>query len=103
MAAISDGTWLGGLARRSSEGFELLDDVFSFNHLSEDNMFAVQPLGLDSCDEELGSIRVGTGVGHGKEVWTNVLLFEVLVGELLSVDGFSAGSVTASEVAALKK
>ena len=38
--------------------------------LSEDNVAAVEPRGLDSRDEELRSVGVGAGVGHAQVSWT---------------------------------
>lgn len=42
--------------------------------------------GDDGGDEELGSVGVATGVGHGQETLLGVLELEVLIGELLAVD-----------------
>ena len=39
------------------------------------------------CDEELGAVGVLAGVGHGQPARAVVLQLEVLVGELLAVDG----------------
>jgi len=49
-------------------------------------MFAVQPVSLDGCYEELGPVSVGPGVGHGEEAWRAVLHQEVLIVELGAVD-----------------
>ena len=49
-------------------------------------MFAVQPVSLDGCYEELGPVSVGAGVGHGEEAWGAVLHKEVLIVELGAVD-----------------
>lgn len=48
------------------------------------------------------SLRVGAGVGHGKQTGLVVLQLEVLVGELLAVDGLATGAVATSEVTTLK-
>lgn len=61
------------------------------------------PLGLGSADEELGTICVGASVGHGQDARACVLQDEVLIGELLPIDGFAAGAVVAREVATLQK
>jgi hypothetical protein len=47
----------------------------------------VQPRGDDGGDEELGSVGVGSSVGHGEQEGLVVPELEVLVGELVSVDG----------------
>lgn len=61
-------------------------------------MAAVQPRGDDGGDEELGTVGVGAGVGHGQEEWAAVLALEVLVGELLAVDGLAASTLLPSVV-----
>jgi hypothetical protein len=61
--------------------------------LAEDNVLAVQPGCNDSCDEELGAVRVWACVGHGEESWLGVLDLEVLVLELLAVNGLSTGAL----------
>jgi hypothetical protein len=42
-----------------------------------------------------------SGVGHGKNALALVLELEVFVGELVSVDGFSSGTVVVGEITAL--
>ena len=49
----------------------------------------------------LGSVGVGTGISHGQNARTSVGQLEVLVGELLSVDGLPAGAVEVGEVSTL--
>lgn len=75
-------------------------------------MLAIKPAGLDGGDEELGAVtiegllagdellwvlrrglRVGTSVGHGEKTRALVADLEVLVGELLTVDGLSTGTL----------
>jgi hypothetical protein len=41
----------------------------------------------------VGDVRVGTSVGHGEEAGASVLQLEVLIGELLTVDGLAAGAL----------
>lgn len=53
------------------------------------------------ADEELGPVGVWSGVGHGQGAGAVVLQGEVLVGELVAVDGLSTGSIVVGEVAAL--
>ena len=64
-------------------------------------MLAVEPRGLDGAEEELRAVGVGAGVGHGQDAGAGVLEVEVLVGELVPVDGLAAGAVVVGEVAAL--
>ena len=63
-------------------------------------MLAVEPGGLGRADEELGAVGVGSGVGHGEDAGAGVLEAEVLVLELVAVDGLAAGAVVVGEVTA---
>lgn len=38
-------------------------------------------------------LRVGAGVGHGQQTGAVVLQLEVLIGELLAVDGLATGTL----------
>ena len=62
-------------------------------HLPEDNVARVEPGGDDGGDEELAAIGVGAGVGHAEHEGLVVREFEVLVRELLAVDGLAAGAL----------
>ena len=55
-------------------------------------MLAVEPGGLLGGDEELGSVGVLARVGHRQPAGAEMLQLEVLIGELLTVDGATAGS-----------
>lgn len=48
-------------------------------------------------DEELRAVGVSAGVGHREQTRLCVLLVEVLVSELLSVDGLATSSVLSSD------
>lgn len=48
-----------------------------------------------------GSLRVGASVGHGQQVGLAVLLLEVLVGELLAVDGLATGALSRCQLKCL--
>lgn len=75
-------------------------------------MLAIEPRGLDGADEELRAVGAGTvdtllvrcreyrgkggdlpGVGHGEDTGASVRQVEVLVLELLAVDGLAAGAL----------
>jgi hypothetical protein len=57
-------------------------------------VLVVQPRGDDGGDEELGSIGVGSSVGHGEQEGLVVPQLEVLIGELVSVDGLWVSETT---------
>ena len=101
MTTVGDDDRLGGPAGAGSDLLYLLDDVHPLDDLSEHDVLSVEPLRLRRADEELRSVGSGTGVRHGEDAGTSVLLQEVLVGELGAVDRLASGAVSGGEVAAL--
>lgn len=107
--AVLDSTGLG------AGGLEGADDPHRLlvSDLAEDDVAAVEPRRDDGGDEELGAVaagdsvsielahywqgradlRVGASVGHGEQTGADVLLLEVLIGELLTVDGLATGAL----------
>ena len=51
--------------------------------------------------DQAKNLRVGTGVGHGQETRTSVLVDKVLVGKLLAVDGFATSALFSSAISTL--
>ena len=99
LSTVSDGDLLGGLARLAAVALDRLDDVHALHNLSEDHMALVQPGRLHGADEELRAVGVGSGVGHAQDSGSGVLQREVLILELVAVDGLSASAVVVGEVA----
>ena len=60
---------------------------------TEDDVRVIEPRGDDGGDEELGAVGVLASVGHGKKEGLGVLQREVLVGELLTVDGLATSAL----------
>jgi len=89
------------LSRLGSIGFNLLDNVHSFGNLSEDNVLSIEPSSLDSSQEELGPISVGSSISHGQDSWSSMLEGEVLISKLLTIDGLSTSSIVFGEVSSL--
>jgi hypothetical protein len=87
-----------------TESLDLLHDLHGLliGNLTEDDVLAIEPRGDNGGDEELGAVGVGTSVGHGEETGLVVLVDEVLIGELLTVDGATTGTVVAGEVTTLE-
>ena len=79
----------------------LLNDIHALNDLSENDVFAVQPGGFSGTDKELAAVGVGSSVGHAEDSGSGVLQLEVLVLELVTVDGLASSSVVVGEVTAL--
>lgn len=101
MTRIGDHNRLRGLAGARSNLLDVLHNIQSLDNLTEHDVLPVEPLSLGSADEELRSVGSGTGVCHGQDSWTGVLLDEVLVSELGTVDRFSSGAVPGGEVTSL--
>jgi len=64
-------------------------------------VFAIQPTGLGGAEEELASVGVGAGIGHGENSRSGVLPDEVFIGEFVTVNGLAPGAVASGEVTAL--
>lgn len=75
--------------------------MLTINNGTEYDMFTIEPGGLNGRDEELGSIGVGSSVGHGHDTGSGVLEGEVLILKFAAVDGFSTGAVVVGEVTTL--
>ena len=77
-------------------------------------MLAIQPASHDSGNEELRAVaanfvsvaqrsgdqcclRVGASVGHGQQTGLLVLELEVLISELLAVDGLATSALNSNE------
>lgn len=101
MTTIGDGDFLRRLSGLRSQSLNLFHDVHALNDGTEDDVPVVQPGSLDGSDEELGTVGVGSGVGHRHHTRSGVLQGEVLVLELVAVDGLATGAVVVGEVATL--
>ena len=102
LSAIDDNDWLLGLV--VSVDWVSLDGVENFkaiNALAEDDVGTVEMRGIDEAKEELGAVGSWASVGHGEDAATCVLVDEVLVLELTTVDGCATSAVHGSEVSAL--
>jgi len=64
-------------------------------------MAAIQPLGLYSCDEELGAIGVFASIGHAHPPRTLMLQLEILIRKFVTINTFTSCAITPSEVAPL--
>jgi len=102
LAAVGDDHSLAGITVGGrADSFHRLNDLIAAHDLAEDNVLAIEPRGISSADEELASIGVGSSIGHGKGASATVLSPEVLVLELVPVDGLATPAVAKSEVTAL--
>lgn len=56
---------------------------------------------LYSGNKELRTIRVLSSISHRKKSGSSVLQLEVLIGELLTIDGLTSSSISIREISAL--
>jgi hypothetical protein len=89
---------LGLTARVGTVTLNLLDEVGTLGNLTEDDVLAIEPRGDNGGDEELGSVSARASVGHGQKERSVVTELEVLVGELVTVDRLSTGTVVVGEL-----
>ena len=75
----------------------LHDNVHAADDLSEYNMFTIQPRGLRGREEKLRPVGVWPGVRHGQAA-LEMLDFEVLIREFLSIHRLSSGAIMIREV-----
>ena len=102
LAGFGDLDCLGRLvARPLGHIFNLVHNVVALENFAEDDMTPIEPAGHDGGNEELGAVGVLASVGHAQQTLLGVLQLEVLIGELLAVDGFPACAISSSEVASL--
>lgn len=85
-----------------SKRFNLLDDFLTVGNLTKDSVLSVQPGSHNSGDEELGTVGVSSGIGHGQQEWLVVLQLEVLIIKLSTVDGFTTSTISSGEVTTLE-
>ena len=90
-----------GFAREGAASLDLAEDVVARDEFAEHNVSTIKPISGSKSDEELRSVGVGTGVGHGEQASFVVLAVEVLIGELVAVDRDSTSAVMVGEVTAL--
>ena len=71
--AHRDHDGLGGGTRLAADRLNRLDNLHAPGDGAEHDVLAVEPVGLDSAEEELGAVGVGAGVGHGEDAGALVL------------------------------
>ena len=102
LTAVDDDNRLFGLVVSvNSVAFYHIENVKAVSDFAEDAVGTIEMGSGDEAEEELGAVGVGSSVGHGEDTSTLVLVYEVLIGESLSVDGGSTSSVSGGEITSL--
>mmetsp|Transcript_16340 Transcript_16340/g.31884 ORF Transcript_16340/g.31884 Transcript_16340/m.31884 type:complete len:211 (+) Transcript_16340:258-890(+) len=84
-----------------SHPLDLIHNIQTIHNLSKDDVSTIEPRAVDGANEELRSVGVGPGVGHGEDSFALVLEIKVLVGELLPINGLSTSSIMVGEISSL--
>ena len=78
-----------------------MDDIHAVDHVPENDVLVVQPLGFHRADEELRTVGIWAGVGHREDSRFGVLELEVLILEFVAKNTLPTPTVTPREVAPL--
>ena len=69
--------------------------------MPEDHVYVIEPGGNCSGDEKLGIIGMRPGIGHRNHSDLIVFVQEILILEGVTVDAFSTGAISVSQISAL--
>ena len=102
MSAVGDHDGLyGHVSTADWVTLNSIEDGHAVGNLTEDDVLAVEMRGCSEAKEKLGSVGVFASVGHGEDTASSVLVDEVLVSKLATIDGRATGTVASSEIATL--
>jgi hypothetical protein len=101
LTAVRDEDLLLGSTSLRADTRHCLDDLLARSDSTEDDVLSIEVRGGTKGNEELRSIGVLASVGHREEQISTVLVEEVLILELGSIDGLSTSAVLVSEVTTL--
>jgi len=82
-----------GLVAGSWGVLNLSHDVHTLNNLAENDVAAIEPVGFDSADKELGAIGILASVSHGEDTGASVAELEVLILEAVTIDRLATSAV----------
>lgn len=88
--------WPVVLSRR--DVFDLANSQHAVDHLAKYDVLAVEEVASCAGDEELTPVGVRTGVSHAQQAWSCVLLLEVFVCELVSINAEAPAAVSVEEI-----
>lgn len=63
LTTVLDGDGLLWFPALAAKGFNLLDNIHTFDYVTEHNVTVVKPGCLHGCNEELGTVCVWTSIG----------------------------------------
>lgn len=101
LTAVGDENLLGGLARVGAQSLHLLHHILTTDNLTKDHVLTIQPLSASSSNEELATVSVGTGIGHGQQEGLRVLQLKILIGKLGTVNATTTSPIVIGEITSL--
>ena len=100
--AGSDLDWRSwNIVSSARDSLQSVENLHTIGDLTKDNMSTVKMGSGSEAEEELRAVGSWASVGHGKDTTSSVLVDEVLVFEVGSVDGLAASAVVCSEITTL--
>ena len=100
-AVSNDNRLLGDVVSATGVGLNGIEHIATTDDVTEDDVSSVEVRSVDEAEEELGAVRVWASVGHGEDTSSSVLVDEVLVSEVGSVDRLATSAVSFGKVATL--
>ena len=103
LATIVDPNIAFGLSTVASDALEDVKDLHAVltDALSENDVSSIKMRSIHEAEEELAAVGVLASVGHGEDTTSLMLVDEVLIFELGTVDALATGSVASSEISTL--
>ena len=102
LSTVLDGDGHASLSIAGANALHFCQHVHSIDDLAKHDVSSVQVRRRRESHEELGAVCTWSRVCHRENAGALVLMNEVLVGELHSVDGLTASSIASREVASLR-
>ena len=101
LSAVGDDARGSGGTLSGANRLKGIENVEAIGDSAENGVLAIEPVAGDEGHEELGAVGVGTGIGHGQVTSLGVLDGEVLIVELVAVDGLATSAVASGEITTL--
>ena len=101
LATVCDNAWCPCLSGLGTDTLQGIQNLVTIDNLSEYAMLTIEPVAWNEAHEELGTIGVGTSIGHREVPSFGVLHQEVLVLEFFTIDRLSTSSISSCKVSTL--
>ena len=78
-----------------------VEHVQAIDYLAENDVRSIQMRCVNEAEEELRAVGTWASIGHRKDTTSSVLINEIFVFEIRSIDGLAASAVVCSEITTL--